>query len=99
MCQQGALIQWTFGSCFRQTRGRILFLELCSGFLALNSHLSLNDLTLMTPTELLILIGVNNPTNAQAKECAGVLRELLGESKRINGYNKWYVPVHTYPLF
>ncbi len=40
MCQQGALIQWTFGSCFRQTRGRILFLELCSGFLALNSHLS-----------------------------------------------------------
>ena len=40
MCQQGALIQWTFGSCFRQTRGRILFLELCSGFLALNSHLN-----------------------------------------------------------
>ena len=40
MCQQGTLIQWTFGSCFRQTRGRILFLELCSGFLALNSHLS-----------------------------------------------------------
>lgn len=64
-----------------------------------NIDLSLNDLTLMTPTELLILIGVNNPTNAQAKECAGVLRELLGESKRINGYNKWYVPVHTYPLF
>ena len=48
MCQQGALIQWTFGSCFRQTRGRILFLELCSGFLALNSHFSpeLADLTI-----------------------------------------------------
>jgi single stranded DNA-binding protein len=40
MCQQGSLIQWTYGSCFRQTRCRILFLELCSGFLALNSHLS-----------------------------------------------------------
>ena len=51
----------------------------------------------MTPTELLRKIGIKNPTNAQAKECAGILRELLGESKRIKGQNKWRVPLaHGY---
>jgi predicted P-loop ATPase len=64
-----------------------------------NIDLSLNDPTAMTATELLLAIGVNNPTNAQAKECAGVLRELFDEPKRINGYNKWYVPVKTPSLF
>lgn len=47
----------------------------------------------MTPTELLRKIGINNPTNPQSRECAGVLRELLGDSKRINGQNKWRIPL------
>jgi hypothetical protein len=44
----------------------------------------------MTATEVLLSIGIKNPTNSQAKECAAVLRELLGEPKRIRGSNKWY---------
>jgi predicted P-loop ATPase len=47
----------------------------------------------MTPTELLRRIGIRNPTNTQSKECAGILRELLGESKRIKGQNKWRIPM------
>lgn len=47
----------------------------------------------MTPTEVLLRIGFANPTNKQAKECASVLREFLGDHKRINGQNKWRVPL------
>jgi putative DNA primase/helicase len=46
----------------------------------------------ITATELLLAIDIKNPSNPQAKECAAVLRELLGESKRIRGINKWYFP-------
>ncbi|MGE0190290.1 MAG: VapE domain-containing protein [Steroidobacteraceae bacterium] len=46
----------------------------------------------VTTTEVLIEIGFKNPTNPQCKECAGVLRELLGEPKRINGSYRWRVP-------
>ena len=46
----------------------------------------------LTPREVLELIGVEKPTNAQFKECAAVLRAYLGESKRINGRDKWRVP-------
>ena len=45
-----------------------------------------------TALEVLELIGVENATNAQSKECAGVLRSYLGESKRINGRAKWRLP-------
>jgi len=50
-------------------------------------------LVAMTPTELLRKIGIKNPSNSQSKECAAILRELLGDSKRINGQNKWRVPL------
>lgn len=46
----------------------------------------------MTPTELLGHIGIKNPTNGQCKECGMVLRETLGEPKRIRGQNKWRIP-------
>lgn len=46
----------------------------------------------LTPTELLRRIGIRNPTNAQSKDCAALLRELFGESKRIKGQNKWRIP-------
>jgi len=47
----------------------------------------------MSPSQLLIHIGIKYPTNPQSKECAAVLREYLGDSKRINGINKWRVPL------
>ncbi len=46
-----------------------------------------------TPTELLIEVGYAQPTNPQMKECAGFLREHCGQSKRINGQNKWRAPL------
>lgn len=47
----------------------------------------------MTATEVLKEVGIEKPTNSQAKECAGILRELLGEHKRIKGQNKWRIPL------
>ena len=52
-----------------------------------------SNLPAMTATEVLIQIGIKHPTNPQSKECAAVLRELFGDSKRINGQNKWRVPL------
>lgn len=51
------------------------------------------NLRAMTATELLREVGIDNPTNPQCKECAAILRELLGDSKRIKGNNKWRVPL------
>jgi predicted P-loop ATPase len=47
----------------------------------------------MTPTMLLREVGISNPTNSQAKECAALLREHFGEPKKIQGFNKWRVPL------
>ena len=51
-----------------------------------------STLSAMTATQLLQSIDIKHPTNSQSKECASILRELLGESKRINGSNKWGIP-------
>lgn len=51
-----------------------------------------NGLSAMTATQVLQRIDVKYPTNAQSKEAASVLRELLGDHKRINGANKWRIP-------
>jgi putative DNA primase/helicase len=51
-----------------------------------------SGLSAMTATQVLQSIDIRSPTNAQSKECAGILRELLGEHKRINGSNKWRIP-------
>jgi hypothetical protein len=51
-----------------------------------------NGLPAMTATQVLQHIGIKHPTNAQSKECAGTLRELLGDHKRIQGINKWRIP-------
>ena len=51
------------------------------------------NLPAMTPTQLLQEIGINNPTNSQAKECAALLRERFGDSKKIQGFNKWRIPL------
>lgn len=51
-----------------------------------------NGLPTMTATQVLQRLEIKFPTNSQSKECAGILRELLGEHKRINGSNKWRIP-------
>ena len=56
-------------------------------------RLNEKGLEAMTSTEVLGKIGIDNPTNPQHKDCCGVLREYLGEPKRIRGQNKWYVPL------
>ena len=48
-----------------------------------------------TASELLVCAGFEHPTNPQAKECAAILREHLGEPKRINGKMKWRVPFRS----
>lgn len=53
------------------------------------------NLPAMTPSALLIRIGIRNPSNAQAKECAAILREYLGSSKRVNGRDSWRVPLKS----
>jgi len=56
------------------------------------------NLPAMTPTELLQILQIKNPSNAQAKECAAILRELLGDSKRIKGRNTWRIPMKKSPF-
>ena len=56
-------------------------------------RLGQSNLPAITPIELLIEIGIKSPGNTQCKECAAVLREYVGESKRIQGQNKWRVPL------
>lgn len=46
----------------------------------------------VSATELLVRLGYKTPTNAQCKECHTVLRELLGEPKKINGTMRWRIP-------
>ncbi len=62
----------------------------------LMAHLDLSEkrgsrMPAVTPIELLGLIGIDKPTNAQCRECGAFLREHLGPPKRINGLNKWRV--------
>lgn len=53
------------------------------------------NLPAMTPSALLIKIGIRNPSNTQAKECAAILREYIGCSKRVNGRDSWRVPLKS----
>jgi predicted P-loop ATPase len=47
-----------------------------------------------TPTELLELLGFRLPiSNQHAKECGALLREVLGPPKRINGRDRWRIPI------
>ncbi len=48
-----------------------------------------------TAIEVLAGLGIKYPSNAQCKECGAVLRELLGEPKRVNGRSKWRIPLPT----
>lgn len=52
----------------------------------------------MTITELLSRADLRHPSNPQTKECAAILREHLGEPKRIQGRTKWRVPLRSKPV-
>lgn len=47
----------------------------------------------MTALEVLTKLNFDHPTNQQCRECAAILRELFGESKKIRGNYKWRIPV------
>jgi predicted P-loop ATPase len=46
----------------------------------------------MGTNEVLKKLGIEHPRNGQNKEVAAVLRELLGEPKKLNGNMKWRIP-------
>ena len=46
----------------------------------------------LTASKVLEALGFDEVSNKQAKECAAILRERIGESKRVNGSNKWAFP-------
>jgi putative DNA primase/helicase len=47
----------------------------------------------VTATEMLRLLGIQRPTNAQCRECGRALRDALEPPKRIHGIDKWTVPI------
>jgi len=51
-----------------------------------------DNLPRLTATEVLKRLGFEKPTNAQSKEANVALRTLLGEPKRVRGYNRWPIP-------
>lgn len=51
-----------------------------------------SGLPALTPTQLLQKLDIKNPSNTQCKECAAVLREFVGDSKKIQGQYKWRIP-------
>ena len=46
--------------------------------------------------QLLVEVGIERPTNAQARECGTILRRLYGDPKRIKGSDKWRVPLLSF---
>ncbi len=53
----------------------------------------------MTAIEVLTELNFDHPTNPQCKECAAILRQLFGDSKKIQGQNKWRVPINRHTKF
>lgn len=51
-----------------------------------------SNLKAFSAIEILREIGNDRPSNPQCKECAGILRELFGQPKKIQGIYKWRVP-------
>lgn len=54
-----------------------------------------SNLKAFSATEMLKEIGNDRPSNPQCKECAGILRELFGQPKKIQGVYKWRVPLRA----
>jgi len=46
----------------------------------------------MTATEVLVSIGIKNPSNPQMRDCGTALREYLGDPTKSKGRTRWKVP-------
>ena len=44
-------------------------------------------------TELFEILGIKSPKNGDSKELTGILRELLGASKKVSGTQRWRIPL------
>lgn len=51
--------------------------------------------TLVGTNDVLRQIGIEQPRNGQNKEVAAILRELVGEPKKVGGYVKWRIPLRS----
>lgn len=49
----------------------------------------------MTASQVLREAGFEKPTTPQCREAGGILRELLGEPKRIRGETRWRIPLKS----
>ena len=47
-------------------------------------------------SELLRWLGYKSPTNPQCRECGGILRDLLGDPKKIQGIYRWRIPLKPF---
>jgi len=56
-----------------------------------------SGLPAFTASELLFELGILRPTNFQARECGEVLREYVGQPKKIQGNYKWRVALRNKP--
>lgn len=57
------------------------------------SSVGMSNLPARSAIEMLEECGFDKPTNPQCKECAGLLRELFGQPKKIQGIYKWRIPL------
>lgn len=76
----------------REHRSVSVIREMLIEVLDLDREVNSNDKA-MRAIDVLKEIGVDKPSNPQCKECAGILRELIGDPKRIKGETKWRVPL------
>ncbi len=57
---------------------------------------SASNLPALTAIDVLRQVGISFPSNPQCKECGGILRDMFGEPKRIQGRDRWRVPMRTH---
>ena len=70
--------------------------DLLAGVIDLDAN-GTTSASAMTATEVLQAAGLDRPNNGQAKEAAQLLRQWFGDSKRINGRDKWRIPLRADP--
>lgn len=49
----------------------------------------------MGTVKILTMLGYDRPTNGDTKELTAILREVLGPSKKVNGTQKWRMPLNA----
>lgn len=78
----------------RDHRSVSVIREMLVEFLDLDREVNSSD-EYMQASQVLKEIGIEYPSNAQNKECGGILRELIGDPKKVKGLMKWRVPLRS----